>query len=380
MATESCDVLIIGGGPAGSTCAWQLVKAGLDVVVLDKQTFPREKICAGWITPAVIESLAFDKKAYAHGRVLQPIHGFRTGIWGGAEVETHYRDKAASYGIRRFEFDHYLLERSKARLRLGEPMKSMTRDGDGWLVNGEIRTPLVIGAGGHFCPVSRQLGTQLGQGETIVSAQEIEFPLSAAQREECNFDNDVVQLYFCPDLKGYGWCFAKDNYLNVGLGREDNHRLSEHVERFCDWLRDRGSIPRNLPGKLKGHAYLTYPSSQRNLTADGVLLIGDAAGLAYPESGEGIRPAIESGLMAAEVILAAKKDYRQAQLEPYANSLTLRFGQRSTGNTGKSWVPAKLKQKIAASLMASHWFARNVVIERWFLHASQPAIVMGPAP
>lgn len=372
---ETCDVLIVGGGPAGSTCAWQLVRAGLDVLVLDKQTFPREKTCAGWITPAVIESLEFDSKDYAHGRVMQPIHGFRTGIWGGAEVETHYRDEAASYGIRRFEFDHYLLERSKARLRLGEPFRGMTREGGDWQVNGDIRTPLVIGAGGHFCPVSRVLGTRLGQGETIVSAQEIEFPMSAEQRRECKFDNEVVQLYFCPDLKGYGWCFAKGDYLNVGLGREDNHRLSEQVERFCEWLRERGSLPRNLPGKMKGHAYLTYPSSQRRLTGDGVLIIGDAAGLAYPESGEGIRPAVESGLMAAEVILAAKKDYRQTRLEPYADRVAQRYGARSEGAAGKSWIPPKLKQKIAARLMASHWFARNVVIERWFLHASQRALV-----
>ena len=60
MPMESCDVLIVGGGPAGSTCAWQLRQAGLDVLVMDKQTFPRDKVCAGWITPAVVESLELD--------------------------------------------------------------------------------------------------------------------------------------------------------------------------------------------------------------------------------------------------------------------------------------------------------------------------------
>jgi geranylgeranyl reductase family protein len=371
---DACDVLIVGGGPAGSTCAWQLNKAGLDVLVLDKQSFPREKICAGWITPAVVDSLALDLADYACGRVLQPIHGFRTGIWGAGEVETHYPQKAASYGIRRFEFDHYLLERSQARLRLGEPLQSMVRDADRWIVNDAIRTPLVIGAGGHFCPVSRLLGTQLGQGETIVSAQEIEFALTEEQRSQCNFENDVVQLYFCPDLKGYGWCFPKGNYLNVGLGREDNHRLSEHVERFADWLKDRGAIPRNLPGKMKGHAYLLYPSSQRRLVADGVLIIGDAAGLAYPESGEGIRPAIESGLMAAATVLEASEDYREARLVTYAQRIAQRFGVRKTNAPGPSWLPEKLRQTIAARLMATQWFARNIVIERWFLHSGQAAI------
>ena len=374
MSMRSCDVLIVGGGPAGSTCAWQLVRAGLDVLVMDKHIFPRDKVCAGWITPAVIESLELDRADYVQGRVMQPVHGFRTGIIGEVQVDTRYPE-AASFGIRRREFDHYLLQRSHAQLRLGEPMRTMVRDGGTWLVNGEIRTPLVVGAGGHFCPVSRTLGTRLGRGETVVSAQEIEFPFSAAERRVCPIDNEVAQLYFCADLKGYGWCFPKGNYLNIGLGREDNHRLSEHVEQFCSWLQQAGSIPRNLPGKFNGHAYLLYPASRRKLTDDGVLVIGDAAGLAYPQSGEGIRPAVESGLMAAESILEAAGDYRQHMLEPYVSRVTGRFGKRNPRQPGASWLPQKFRQKLATRLMATRWFAHYVVIDRWFLHAGQHAIL-----
>jgi len=374
MPARSCDVLIVGGGPAGATCAWRLVRAGLDVLVMDKHDFPRDKVCAGWITPAVIESLELDCAEYAQGRVMQPIHGFRTGIVGEAQVETRYPE-TASFGIRRREFDHYLLQRSRARLSLGEPMKTMARDGGAWLVNGEIRTPLVVGAGGHFCPVSRVLGTRLGHGETVVSAQEIEFPLSARERSECRLDGAFVQFYFCPDLKGYGWCFLKGDYLNIGLGREDNHRLSGHVEQFCQWLQQRGSIPRNLPGKFNGHAYLLYPASHRKLTDDGALVIGDAAGLAYPQSGEGIRPAVESGLMAAEVILEAAGDYRQCRLEPYISRVTGRFGKRNPRQPGASWLPQKFRQKLATRLMANGWFARHVVIDRWFLHTGQRALL-----
>jgi geranylgeranyl reductase family protein len=371
---RACDVLIVGGGPAGSTCAWQLVRAGLDVLVMDKHHFPRDKVCAGWVTPAVIESLQLDCADYAQGRVMQPVHGFRTGIVGEVEVETRYRE-AASFGIRRREFDHYLLQRSRAQLRLGEPMKTMVRDGGAWLVNGEVRTPLVVGAGGHFCPVARTLGSRLGDAETVVAAQEIEFPLSARDRSACRIDNGLVQFYFCADLKGYGWCFVKGDYLNIGLGREDNHQLSGQVERFCRWLQQRGSIPHDLPGKFNGHAYLLYPASRRKLTDDGVLLIGDAAGLAYPQSGEGIRPAVESALMAAEIILDAAGDYRQRRLEPYVDRLTRRFGKRHSGHAATSLLPQQLRQKLAAKLLANRWFARHVVIERWFLHHGQPAIL-----
>ena len=367
---RSCDVLIVGGGPAGATCARQLVRAGLDVLVMDKHDFPRDKVCAGWITPAVVSALELDCADYAQGRVLQPIYGFRTGIIGAAPVETRYPE-AASYGIRRREFDDYLLRRSQARLRLGVPLRTLVREGSGWLVNGEIRTPLVVGAGGHFCPVSRLLGTQPGAGETVVCAQEIEFPLSAEDRRTCPIDRDVVQLYFCPDLKGYGWCFPKGDYLNIGLGREDNHGLPEQVAQFRLWLQQRGCIPRHLPGKFNGHAYLTYPASRRKLTNDGVLLIGDAAGLAYPQSGEGILPAVASGLIAAQVIRDAAGDYRQRTLEPYLTRLTARFGQKNPRQADMPWLPQGLRQKLAKHLMATAWFARHVVIDRWFLHSGQ---------
>jgi len=374
---DSCDVLVVGGGPAGSTCAWQLAQAGLDVLVMDKRTFPRDKVCAGWITPAVVASLELDLGDYVHGdRVLQPIRGFRIGTIGGAEAETRY-DEPVSYGIRRCEFDDYLLRRSQARLVPAEALKGMVREGDGWLVNGWIRTPLVVGAGGNFCPVARLLGAEDEDSQSIVVAQEIEFPLAEREREQCGIEADVVQLYFCPDLKGYGWCVAKGGYLNVGLGREDRHRLSEHVEQFRAWLAQRGGIPRDLPGKFNGHAYLLYPESRRKLYDHGVMLIGDAAGLAYPRSGEGIRPAVESALMAAEVIQQAAGRYARDRLAPYADRLAQRFGTKAPGEETAAWLPPGVKRALGARLLASAWFARSVVINRWFLHSAQSAMLPG---
>ncbi|MBI3376427.1 MAG: NAD(P)/FAD-dependent oxidoreductase [Betaproteobacteria bacterium] len=376
MAAEACDVLVVGGGPAGSTCAWQLRRAGLDVLVMDKQAFPRDKVCAGWITPAVIASLELDAAAYSLDHVMQPVRGFRVGTIGGAEVQARYGG-AVSFGIRRCEFDDYLLRRSGARVILGEPVKSLVRDGGAWLVNGRIRTPLVVGAGGHFCPVARMLGPEDGARQSIVVAQETEFRLAGRERSECGIEPDVVQLYFCADLKGYGWCFAKGDYLNIGLGREDSHALSAHVGRFRAWLRLRGGIPRELPGKFNGHAYLLYPGSRRRPFDDGVVLVGDAAGLAYPRSGEGIRPAIESALMAAEIIRNAAGRYTRARLAPYADRLAQRFGARGHEPDAAGWLPPDLRQSIAARLLSTAWFARNVVIDRWFLHARQRALVPG---
>jgi flavin-dependent dehydrogenase len=97
---ETCDALIVGGGPAGSSCAWKLRQHGMAVTVLDKAPFPRNKVCAGWITPAVVHALQLDTGAYAGERVLQPITAFRTGLIHGREVETRY-PATVSFGIRR---------------------------------------------------------------------------------------------------------------------------------------------------------------------------------------------------------------------------------------------------------------------------------------
>ncbi|HEY5761496.1 MAG TPA: NAD(P)/FAD-dependent oxidoreductase [Steroidobacter sp.] len=372
MSADTCDVLIVGGGPAGSTCARTLTRAGLDVLIMDKSSFPRDKVCAGWITPQVVEELDLDVDDYRQGRILQPIDSFITGMGEQANASVSY-GKIVSYGIRRCEFDHYLLERSGARLRLGEAWKSMERQGNRWVVNGEISAPLVIGAGGHFCPVARFLGAHLGKEERAISAQEIEFELNDSQVTQCAVTGERPELYFCEDLKGYGWCFRKGNYLNVGLGREGNHRLSEHVQTFARSLAAQGRIPADMPGKFKGHAYLLYAHAHRPVIADGVMIIGDAAGLAYTQSGEGIRPAIESGLMAAANALALNRDYRREQLSHYEAALRSRFGERGEA-PALAMLPSKLRLGLARALMQTQWFARNVVLDRWFLHAQLPAL------
>jgi geranylgeranyl reductase family protein len=366
-----CDVLIVGGGPAGSACAWKLRQSGLDVLILDKKQFPRDKICAGWITPAVVDELDIDLEDYRRGRVLEPITGFCVGLIDGPEIESRY-EEPISYGIRRCEFDHYLLERSGARLQLGESFKSMERVDGRWLVNGAIRAGLVVGAGGHFCPVARFLGAKPG-GELAVAAQEVEFEMNEAQLAECSVPPGLPYIYFCNDLRGYGWYYRKGNYLNVGLGREDDQQLSNHVAAFCRSLIEQGRIPKSTPEKFHGHAYLLYMHAPRTVVEDGVLLIGDAAGLAYPQSGEGIRPAIESGLMAADVIRAAGGSYSAEKLEPYLARLTGRFGKKFTRSLS-DFLPLGLKRFVAARLMASRWFSRHIIVDRWFLHRDEPAL------
>jgi geranylgeranyl reductase family protein len=370
-ASQNLDVLIVGGGPAGSSCAWKLRGAGLNVAVWDRRVFPRDKICAGWITPQVLAALDLDTTDYtAGGRTLQPIRGFAVSRLGDPEARVLY-ERPVSYGIRRCEFDDYLLRRAGAGLRLGEPVRSLARIDGAWLVNDTVRAQVIVGAGGHFCPVARQLGALLGSGEAIVAAQESEFELTPEQRRACTVEQDVPEIFFTRDLKGYGWVFRKGRYANIGLGRQDSKKLGDHVSEFLAFLVKQGKIPSTLPAKFHGHPYLLYGQAPRPLLGDGVLLIGDAAGLAYPRSGEGIRPAIESGMMAAETILEADGRYERERLAVYERRIIDRFGPRQAGRGVMDFLPEWVISRIAASLFGSVRFARHVVLERWFFHMHQ---------
>ena len=372
---DACDVLIVGGGPAGSSCAWGLRGSGLDVAILDRQTFPRDKICGGWITPQVLGELGIDPPDYARGRVLQPITGFRTGWIGGPALDTGY-NATVSYGIRRREFDDYLLRRSGARVIEGVALASLQRENDGWNVNGLTKARLLVGAGGHFCPVAKLTGAKPTR-ENAVVAQEAEFEMDERQQAGCRVRADTPELYFCADIKGYGWCFRKQNYLNIGLGRMDQHRLTEHVAAFVKFLKSEGRISFDVPTALLGHAYLLYGVSERKVADTGVVLIGDAAGLAYKQSGEGIRPAIESGLLVARAITQARGDYSREALGVYEKLLARRFGATS----GRDWasrigelLPSAWIGAVGRRLLGARWFVRDVVIDRWFLHANEPAL------
>jgi flavin-dependent dehydrogenase len=304
--------------------------------------------------------------------VFQPITGFRAGLLHGPMLETGY-NRAVSYGIRRCEFDNYLLRRTGARLRLGEPLAHLARTANGWIVNESLQTPLVIGAGGHFCPVARFLGADVGRSELAVSAQETEFEIDPSQQSAYRCKSEVPELYFCRDLGGYGWCVRKGSFINIGLGREGDHGLAQQVTAFQKFLEHRGRIPANLNPRYKGHAYLLYRHARRNTVDDGVMLIGDAAGLAYTQSGEGIRPAIESGLLAASTILQAGGRYSRDALGSYAARLESRLGPRG-GADRSAWLPASVRSRLAAIAMGSHWFVRKVLLDRWFLHALDPPL------
>ena len=124
---------------------------------MDRARFPRDKVCAGWVTPGVFRLLELDPAEYrATGLTIQDHH------WIPHLGHRRPRDRDAlrahiSYAIRRCEFDTFLLNRSGADVLQETPLDSLERRGDEWIANGTITARVVVGAGGHFCPVARSM-------------------------------------------------------------------------------------------------------------------------------------------------------------------------------------------------------------------------------
>lgn len=356
----SVDVAIIGGGPAGSTCARQLVAAGFDVLVVDAARFPRDKVCAGWITPDVTELLELDLIAYAATNVLQPFTAFRLGLMGGPATTVQY-GRVVSYGVRRLEFDDYLLRRAKARVVEGVRVGQLVRDDDRWIVEGEWSARYLVGAGGHRCPVAEMLNPGRS-GEPLVVAQRVELATSVP-----GLAPDTPELSFAPDLLGYGWLVPKGAWVNIGLGRADPHQLPAHVREFRHALRSAGRLTQEAAADWAGHAYLLASQSTRRLVGSNVLLTGDAAGLAAPGSGEGIRSAVLSGLWAADAIRRADREQDETALGAYAAALSRRLGHGRPVRPTADWLPASWRGRAVERAFRSRPLLRRV-LNRTFLH------------
>ena len=140
-------------------------------------------------------------------------------------------------------------------------MKAVRRDRGRWIVNETIRAPILIGAGGHWCPVARMLNAG-GRTGPLVAAQEAQFPLDSSRLAAFATDPEIPEFYFCRDFKGYAWCFRKDQHLNIGVGRIDWHGISKASVDFLSMLKADGRVPADLRCPWRGHAYLVEAARQ----------------------------------------------------------------------------------------------------------------------
>ncbi|HEV2592168.1 MAG TPA: geranylgeranyl reductase family protein [Gaiellaceae bacterium] len=289
------DVLVVGGGPAGSTTAWRLADAGASVLLVDKARFPRDKPCGGGVTARASRACPVD---------VSPVVEEEVDI---VELRFRYDDtvvRTASRPVIRMTqrrlLDAFLLDAAREKgveVREGETIDVTNAPAD-----------VVVGADGANGTTARAFG--LGNGIVHGVAYEGNVPYERIGRERYA-RRAVVELADIPG--GYGWAFAKGDHVNVGVGawQSEGPHIREHLARVCA---AHGLEPSELDS-LRGHRLpLRRPGT--SIAAERALLVGDAAGLIDPVSGDGMYECFVSSRLASAAILDVLAG-RASTLEPY---------------------------------------------------------------
>jgi geranylgeranyl reductase family protein len=329
------DVIVIGSGPAGSTAAMYLAKAGKDVLLLDKATFPRDKTCGdaqGRKAAGIMRELNI-YEGYEH-LPGQKIYGITLSSPNGTtvHVDVEKRDKPApGYVHKRMVFDNYLFEcaRKVASFRIFTVADVIVEKGVVVGVKGtnekgqqeELRSKIVLAADGAHSIVARKFGLANNPPEHFITA-------TRAYYKGVTGMTDRIEIHLVKDLlPGYFWIFPLPNgEANVGLGmiikdmKKKNMNLVEAQNKeiasnplFKERFKDA-----KLLGEIKGWN-LPIASYHRKCFGSGFLLLGDAAGLIDPLSGEGVGNAMISARTAALVAVEAlqKDDFSEKFLKKY---------------------------------------------------------------
>ncbi|OJV60400.1 MAG: drug:proton antiporter [Cellulomonas sp. 73-145] len=327
-AHDDADVVVVGAGPAGSSTAFWAASAGLDVLLVDKATFPRDKVCGDGLTPRAVAELVRmgvplrEQDGWIRNRGLR-VHG------GGHTIELPWPELSSypSYGLAkaRTSLDALLVDHARAAgakvlegtrvtgplhdERTGRVVGVTARTADGSETT--YRAPVVVAADG----VSSRLATALGRTtrpdrpmgvavRTYFRSPRHDDPWMESHLEL--WDGEPGRSNLMP---GYGWIFALgDGTVNVGLGSVSSTNAATKVDYkalFATWMANTpaewGFTPENQIGPVRGAA-LPMGFNRGPLYGNGVLLAGDAAGMVSPFNGEGIAYGLQAGRVAADAI------------------------------------------------------------------------------
>jgi geranylgeranyl reductase family protein len=340
-----CDVIIAGAGPAGAAAAIHMAKAGLRVVLVDSQVFPRDKVCGDFLSPgALLELKALGLTRSAGFKRSNPIRDAALYLDGTQLVTSRVPrlpDGPASRVIPRKTLDNWIVARARdagAEIREGHRVTAFAEDAAGIEVSLEcgegtrrLTAQLLVGADGSSSVVARAMrGHGALDDDRIIAVR--------GYFEGVNGPASQADLYFTTDsFPGYCWIFpAGSSIANVGVGmilktlppRGDHLRklLLRLIE--ADPALKKRLAGARLVGNIVGWPLTTF-NGRLSLVSDRVMLIGDAAGLINPLNGEGIQNALVSARFAADTVMACMErgDFSEAMLQTYEARIDTELGQ-----------------------------------------------------
>ncbi len=357
------DVLIVGAGPAGCSCALHLANQGLRVAIADKATFPRDKICGDGLSGHAVSELKKLPGSIFNNFLnlpdVNPSHGFRIVSPSSYQLDLPYfltsnPAHAPGFTCKRKTFDDFLVKKlsNHPDITLFEntTIKSLTVLPDKIVAKSTnliINSQVVVGADGYQSIVKKHLHPH--------SKNSTAFALRGYFQGVTGFHSQqFIEMHFLKELpSGYLWIFPESNNLaNVGIGfmrsKKGFHKDLKHI--FNNIITESQTIaPRfaqaSMVGNLQGY-FLPLYTKKTPVSGERMLLTGDAAGLVNPFTGEGIGNALLSGRLAANQILQCFQlhDFSKNQMVNYDKIIKAKLWKESRISlflsrlTGFSWL------------------------------------------
>jgi len=302
------DLIVVGAGPAGSTCARKAAEFGLDVLILDKAHHPRRKACGGGLTVRAKKALDIDFTKVVEREVCGQRFYYPLG-----EPKTFLRPETTGFTVLREDFDHFLLQRAEmagATAHQGVQVTDIIEKSDGVRVasgNETYSARLVVGADGPNSTVARKTGLKpRWSDKEIALCIEATVPMDPSDILRIVGDPDhpeaiLLELYIDFIPKGYAWAFAKKNGFSFGIGTlvSELSDLKGYWRKFLTSFEERNGVKCKPIDQTA--ARVPACGIIENTYTKRIMLIGDAAGFVKSTTGEGISYAIESAKIAANV-------------------------------------------------------------------------------